>query len=209
VRILRLVAEVEIRSVGAEQLGLVRQLFETERATRHCWCMAFCSTNLQFAMGWYGGGNRRRFEELAVTGHLPMGIVASVDSQPVGWCACGPRLRYLAAIGGRSELLAQLSRNEDADVWLIACIFVARDRRSAGLVLPLLRGAIDLARRNGASAVEGWPLAAGARQADARQAGVLHVGREGVFARLGFRCVQRPSSQRVLMRLDLAGTSAS
>jgi hypothetical protein len=166
--------------------------------------MAFCSTGLQFATGWYGGGNRRRFEAMAVAGPAPMGILASVAGQPVGWCACGPRIRYLAAIGGRTGPLAQRSRNEDHDVWLVACIFVARDHRRSGVVLPLLRGAIALARENGASAVEGWPLAAGVRRA-----GDAHVGREGVFARLGFSCVQRPGSGRVIMRLDLTGPSAS
>ena len=60
-------SEYEIRQVDTDQLELARRLFSGERATRHCWCTAFCSTTWQFARGWYGGGNRRRFEALAGT----------------------------------------------------------------------------------------------------------------------------------------------
>ena len=194
--------EYEVQQVDANQLELVRRLFSAERATRHCWCMAFCSTSRQFAVGWYGGGNRQRFEELARSGRAPMGVLASVDGEPVGWCACGPRARYLTAIAGRSALLAQRPRSEDQQVWLIACIFVRPAHRGSGVVGPLVRGAVSLARENGASAIEAWPLAVGVRRS-----GDLHVGREGAFARFGFRCIQRPNAERAIMRLDLSEES--
>lgn len=188
----------EVQQVGAPQLDLVRQLFGVERVTRRCWCMAFCSTGWRFAAGWYGGGNRRRFEELAANGQAPMGVLAVADGEPVGWCACGPRTRYVTAIAGRSGLLAQRPRSEDQHVWLVACIVVRPDHRGSGVVGPLVRGAVSLARRNGASAIEAWPLAFGVRSP-----GNLHVGREGVFARFGFRCIQRPNAERAIMRVDL------
>jgi len=60
--------------------------------------------------------------------------------------------------------------------------------------------AVDLARHDGAVAVEGWPSAAsGGRSSDA------FLGREEVFADLGFRRVAQPSAGRVVMRLELAG----
>jgi hypothetical protein len=33
------------------------------------------------------------------------------------------------------------------------------------------------------------------------------VGREGAFARFGFRCIQRPNAERAIMRLDLTEES--
>ena len=65
-------------------------------------------------------------------------------------------------------------------------------------------GAVSLARGNGASAIEAWPLAVGVRRS-----GNLHVGREGAFARFGFRCIQRPNAERAIMRLDLTEESMS
>jgi GNAT superfamily N-acetyltransferase len=199
-RILRHMADLEIQRAGADQLDLVRQLFSLDRATRHCWCTAFCSSSWQFATGWFGGGNRRRFEAMASTDHAPMGILALNNREPVGWCACGPRARYTTALAGRSHLLAQRPREDDDQVWLIACVFVRPDHRGLSVAVPLLRGAVLLAREEGGSAIEAWPLAAGV----ARRPGDVHVGRERVFARLGFRCVQRPSAERAIMRLDLA-----
>jgi hypothetical protein len=185
--------------VGADQLAGVRQLFGLQRATRHCWCMAFCSTRAQFAMGWYGGGNRRRFEDLVVSGPASMGVLAVRDGEPLGWCACGPRIRYKAALAGRSSILARRPPEEDDRVWLVACVIVRPEVRVSGAAVRLLRGAVSLAREAGASAVEAWPLADGVRRP-----GDAHVGREGVFARLGFECVERPSAERVIMRVELA-----
>ena len=160
--------------------------------------MAFCTGGWPFATGWYGGGNRRRFASMAASGPAPMGVLASVGEESVGWCACGPRGRYTAAIAGRSSLLADRPRAEDDAVWLVACLFVDPGHRAAGIALPLLRAAVTLARDEGATAVEAWPLATGVRRR-----GEEHVGREGVFARLGFACIERPSADRALMRLEL------
>ena len=129
-----------------------------------------------------------------------MGVLALVDSEPAGWCACGPRSRYLAGISGRSALLNDMPRDEDQSVWLIACLFVAVPFRSHGILLPMLRRAVALSDEQGAAAVEAWPLAGAADRP-----GADHVGREGVFHSLGFTRVQEPSGGRVVMRLDFAG----
>jgi len=64
-----------------------------------------------------------------------------------------------------------------------------------------VRAAVELARREGASAIEGWPLAASERRSSD-----AFLGREQVFKDLGFSCVERPSLERVIMRLELSGT---
>jgi hypothetical protein len=62
-----------------------------------------------------------------------------------------------------------------------------------------VRAAIELARQEGAIAIEGWPLAGPDRRSpDA------FLGREKVFEELGFSCVERPSPQRAIMRLELS-----
>jgi GNAT superfamily N-acetyltransferase len=160
--------------------------------------MAFCETRGQFAAGWFGDGNRHRFEAMATVNSTPMGILASVAGEPVGWCACGPRSRYTVAVSGRSKLLASRAGAEDESVWLLPCLFVRVGHRGHGVTYALVRAAVELARREGAFAIEGWPLAESNRQpADA------FLGREKVFEDLGFSCVERPSPQRVIMRLEL------
>ncbi len=192
--------DVDTRPVGPGPEGLeqLAGLFGTQRTTRHCWCTAFCVSGRRFATGWFGGGNRRSFERMAAAGPTPMGVLASVDGSPVGWCACGPRSRYTAAIDGRSGLLRGLPREEDDDVWLVACLFVAATHRNQGITGTLVRAAVDLARHHGAPAIEGWPLVASTpRSAEA------FVGREEVFRAAGFARLDQPTPPRVLMRLDL------
>ena len=183
--------------VRADRLEALRRLFVTSRSTRHCWCTAFCSSSWQFALGWYGGGNRRRFEAMVGLQSDPLGMLATDAGEPVGWCACGPRERYSSVRSSRTGLLADRPSGDDGLVWFIACVFVRPDRHGGGLILPLLRAAVEAGRVADAAAVEAWPLARGVRRP-----GEAHVGREGVFARLGFESVARPTPHRVLMRLD-------
>lgn len=127
-----------------------------------------------------------------------MGILAFVSGSPVGWVACGPRTRYARSTAGRSSLLRHTEHAEDDSVWLVACYFIHADHRSQGVSHALLSAAIRLAREEGITAVEGWPLAAGHHStADA------HVGREELYEALDFTCVARPTPQRTIMRLEL------
>jgi len=136
---------------------------------------------------------------MASAGSTPMGILAFSAGEPAGWCACGPRSRYAAATSPRSPIMRNRAPSEDGSVWLLPCLLVRAGDRGRGITHALVRAAVELAGREGASAIEGWPLAATQqRSADA------FLGREQVFADLGFRCVDRPSPERAIMRLELS-----
>ncbi len=51
--------------MGLDEVDVLKQLFASERSTSHCWCMSFCTSRSHFAVGWFSGGNRRRFEAMA------------------------------------------------------------------------------------------------------------------------------------------------
>jgi hypothetical protein len=140
--------------------------------------MAFCVTRSQFAAGWFGSGNRHRFEVMAAGSARPMGILAFVAGEPVG-CVVGHAPKTKAS----GSCLASSS---------------GQGGRGQRITYALVRAAVELARREGASAIEGWSLARSDRQSAA-----AFLGREKVFGELGLRSVERPSPQRVIMRLDL------
>lgn len=190
---------VETRPVGPDDLTELAELFESQRNSRHCWCMTFCVTRREFAVGWLNGGNQRRFATMASVSATPMGVLASDAGKAIGWCACGPRSRYIAATSPRSEIMRNRAPAEDETVWLLPCVFVRAGHRGQGVSHALVSAAVALARREGAAAIEGWPLADTVqRSADA------FVGREQMFADLGFRCLDRPTAERVIMRLALS-----
>ena len=188
---------VQTRPVGPGELAALTDLFHSARNTRHCWCMAFCTTRTQLALGWFGGGNRRRFAGMSAD-PVPMGVLATVDDEPVGWAACGPRSRFLAATDPTNTLTAVMRRSEDELVWLAPCLFVRPGRRGTGIPYALVRAAIALAADHHAAAIEGRPVAG-----PDHRPGEDFVGRERVFADLGFRALDRPSPTRVIMRRDL------
>lgn len=186
--------------MGAGEVDAVGQLFGSARTTRHCWCMSFCTDRVGFAAGWFGGGNRRRFETM-VNGSVPMGVLAFIADTPVGWAACGPRSRYLGTRPSRHPLLGVRSRAEDENAWLLPCLFVHAGHRGRGVSHALVAAAVSVARREGAVALESWPLS----EQDAASADA-YVGREQLFGALGFRCVARPTRGRAIMRQDLVET---
>ena len=132
------------------------------------------------------------------TDPVPLGVLATVDDEPVGWAACGPRSRYPAATDPTNSLTAVMQRSEYERVWLAPCLFVRPGHRGTGLTYALVRAAVALATDHHAVALEGWPVAG-----SDRRSGEEFVGREKVFADLGFRVVDRPSPTRVIMRRDL------
>jgi hypothetical protein len=136
---------------------------------------------------------------MAQTEPDPVGLIAVLADEPVGWCACGPRARYSVGSSARSKLVTERELGEAALVWHVACFFVRPDQQGGLLVVSMLREAISLARDHGASAIEAWPLPPGYRSP-----AQAHFGREGMFTRLGFEKVEQPAPDCVIMRLDLA-----
>ncbi|GIM93895.1 GNAT family N-acetyltransferase [Paractinoplanes toevensis] len=185
---------MDIRPAGPAQLADIADLFDSNSTTRGCYCMWFLLRGGAAEAGW-GAGNRARFEEMVNSAGEPAGVLAyDEDGRPVGWCAVGPRRRYAKIL--RSPIL-KTARDpaEDDDVWFVPCFFVRVGHRRGGTTHELLSAAVDLARRHGATAVEGFPLAGPGPHRDDR-----YLGTEPLFAACGFTEVARPSARRVVMR---------
>ncbi len=185
----------DIAPVTADRLSDLEDLFNSNAATEGCWCMGFIVPRSEYYAG-RRGGNRDRFIDLAATADPPLGLLASREGVPVGWCATGPRSRYKVATSNRSILMRR-DPTEDDNVWLVPCFFVRVGHRRSSLTEELLTAAVEFAERYEAAAIEGWPIA------NTYDSPTSFEGREHVFERCGFACVARPSPRRAVMRLDL------
>ena len=126
------------------------------------------------------------------------GLVASLDGEPVGWCAVEPRSAYVGLV--RVYKVPWLGREEDpADdsVWAVTCLFTRAGFRRRGISRALARAAVTFARDRGARALEGYPLTTVGTVAEE-----LHVGTYETFAAAGLREVSRPTARRAVMRID-------
>lgn len=186
---------LKIENLISERIDDLGQLFSTDQVAAGCWCMWFIIPVRDYhAAG--GEGNRVSFSQLAEADTLPMGLLAYRDGEPVGWCAVGPRERYIRA------MKTPTYRGGDAaesGVWFVPCFFIREDARGTGVNKALLEKAISLAKENGASAIEGFPNV-GTKKKSGND---VQVGFESVFSACGFKTIRTPSASRVVMRLDL------
>ena len=188
---------LDIHPVTPDRFDDLADLFESNTATKGCWCMAYIADRKVWQAGWRVGGNRTLFEEMGRTADPPMGLLGYADGAPVAWCAIGPRSRYPRCIGPRAVVLAGRDKDEDDDVWLLTCFFSRVGYRSKGATRAMIDAATALAKQHGAKAIEGIPLVSGAKR------GSEYVGRETSFEACGFECVARPTPQRAVMRREL------
>lgn len=72
----------EIVPVSPERLSDLAELFESNNATKDCWCKAFVVSRSEYYRGRHGG-NRAYFEEMTATADPPLGLLAYRDERPV------------------------------------------------------------------------------------------------------------------------------
>ncbi|TCO47847.1 acetyltransferase (GNAT) family protein [Kribbella antiqua] len=193
--------------VSAEQLRIVpaneadwedlRAVFGTTGDTGRCWCQRFRMLPKET---WASEGPEElaaRLRDQTACGdrkaRATSGLVAYLDSEPVGWCAVAPRADHPRLL--RDYRVPWLGRNEDkADntVWAVTCFVTRVGYRRRGVSRALARAAVGFARERGARAVEGYP--------DFVDGG--SVGTLATFADAGFTEVNRPGQRRAVMRID-------
>ncbi|MSR33069.1 MAG: GNAT family N-acetyltransferase, partial [Gemmataceae bacterium] len=116
----------------------LEKLFGPRGACGGCWCMTWRLEKKHWQES-KGIQNKRSFKKIVQNGERP-GVIAYQGKEPVGWCALAPRDRFVFL--KRSRVLAPL---DDAKVWSITCLFIARPYRQKGLSVQLLKAAAALA----------------------------------------------------------------
>ena len=187
---------VEVHDCTPDRWPDLVAVFEGPGDPGRCWCQWFYrGARVDRASA---EGNRAALQEQV--GRTVPGVLAYLDGEPSGWCAVAPRPSYTRL--ARSRALAGSPADELADtrVWSVTCLVVRRPARRRGLSGPLLAGAVELARRGGATVVEGYPVDLAGGKAPA--AG-LYPGPLPVFLRAGFTEEGRSPQGRPVVRLSV------
>jgi GNAT superfamily N-acetyltransferase len=126
------------------------------------------------------------------------GLVAYLDGEPAGWCAVEPRTAFIGLVrNNRVPWEGRAEDKADAGVWAVTCLFTRVGFRRRGVSRALALAAVDFARRHGARALEGYPIVSTNAMLEE-----LLVGTPSVFADAGLTEVSRPTSRRIVMRID-------
>ena len=126
------------------------------------------------------------------------GLLAYVDDQPVGWTRVGPRSDFPRVSDNRA-LPKVLT--EDPGVWWVTCFAVDNRHRRSGVGSALLKAAVEFARENGATALEGHPVDVAALSAARVGGSAGFTGTVAMFSAAGFTEVARTYPTRPVMRL--------
>ncbi len=160
--------------------------FSQPGAPKYCWCMVWRRTAAEAKL--QAPADRKRMMMERIDAGTPVGLLAYRKGQAVGWVSIAPRETH-RALGGPPAQPGEI-------VWSLVCFYVPRASRGEGLVRRLLAGAVDHARRNGATVVEAYPV-------DPESPSFRFMGFVPVFAEAGFRDLGMTGTRRHVMRLDL------
>jgi GNAT superfamily N-acetyltransferase len=189
--------EVVIKPLTTARFEDLSSLFMQGGDPKWCWCMFFRAKS-----SWGTSTAKKNRESLRglAARKLAPGLVAYQDGEAVGWVSLAPREEY-----DRLEASKVLARIDDKPVWSIVCFVVSRRRRGQGIAAALLAGAIEYARRHGASTLEAYPVADDRGRIPASAA--FH-GAQSMYARAGFTVAEvrqwnKATPRRPIMRLEL------
>ncbi len=124
----------------------------------------------------------------------------SAGREPVGWVAVEPRTAYPRLARVRTVWSSRQEDKADDSVWAVTCFVTRKGYRRRGITYALAAATVGYARKNGARALEGYPMIT--EPGKEITWGELYVGSRQVFAEADFAEVSRPSPRRVVMRVD-------
>ncbi len=181
----RAASDFEFHPLTSDRWSDLVKLFEHHGNPGYCWCMTWRATSAEYKQ--LDSAGRKRALHSIVQSHIPIGILAYRDGEPIGWCSIAPRETY-----ARLEKSTTLKRVDDQPVWSVVCFFVRRDMRGQGLALQLLTAAVEYAAEQGAHIVEGYPVEPGQSY--------QFMGSPTLFKAAGFHEVARTENDRSIVR---------
>jgi len=170
---------LEVRALEAGDFAALEQLFGARGACGGCWCMAWRLPHKIWEER-RGDLNKRALRKLVQSGKAS-GVLAFAGGRAVGWCSVGPRADFVGLEAKRS-----LATDWDERTWSVTCFYTEKEWRGQGLGRALLAAAVELAKRHGATRIEGYPASPPKDGGDLPPA-FAWTGLPSVFERCGFR----------------------
>ncbi|MGH8646854.1 MAG: GNAT family N-acetyltransferase, partial [Gammaproteobacteria bacterium] len=137
------------------------------------------------------GASRKAAMCARVLGATPVGLLGYSEGEPVAWCSVAPRSTYRRLVGGDAP---------DDGIWSIACFFVVRSLRDAGITTQIIEAAVQHAQARGATMVEAYPV-------EADSPSYRFMGFVPLFEAAGFIEVGREGKRRHVMQVQVRSST--
>jgi GNAT superfamily N-acetyltransferase len=170
------------------------ELFGERGACGNCWCMYFRLKKDEFTEGKQNDGNKNAMKDMVWHGK-PTGVIGLYDGKAIGWCAFAPREEYIKLANSRVH-----KPIDDLPVWSITCFFIDKEFRRMGVSVALLKGVVDIARKQKIKIIEAYPTIP---TQPTLPDSFAWIGLYKSFERAGFKIVDRTSKSRPMVRYYL------
>lgn len=170
--------KITVKELSPKLWPDVEALFGEKGAVGGCWCMSW---RVEKGEDWgeiKGAVAKARFKKLVTTGKA-FGVIAYGDGKPVGWCSIGPRRDY-----AKLDRAPSFKCDDADEVWSAPCFYVAKEARGFGVGTQMLALAEKIARKNGAKALEGYPVKT--KEGKALPAAFVWTGTTPLFEKSGY-----------------------
>lgn len=189
-----ILTDLTFEPLSKKNWPLFVQLFGERGACGNCWCMYFRLRKDEFVAGKENDGNKEAMKELVWAGE-PTGVLGIYEGQAIGWCAFAPREEYLKLANSRVH-----KPIDNEMVWSVTCFFVDKNFRRMGVSVAMLKGLIEVARKQKVKIIEAYPTIPTQEKLPDSFA---WIGLYKSFERAGFRIVDRTSMSRPMVRYYL------
>jgi predicted GNAT family acetyltransferase len=184
-------ARILVREIEPGDWVVIEALFGDKGACGGCWCMYW-----RVPIGgktWQGRSNdrnRKDFKKLVTSGRV-FGCLAFCGNEPVGWCCIGPRADF-----PRLARVKALATEWTDRTWSITCFYIPSKWRGRGVATRLVEHAVIVARKHGATELEGYPVAPAKGGESKIPAAFAWTGVTPLFERRQFVKITLPGQSR-------------
>lgn len=162
-------------------------LFEAKGCPSYCWCMAWRAVKDE-VKDTSSSGRKAQMKRRFRSG-TPVGLLGyDGGKEPVAWVSIAPKDTYRPLGGPDAE--------PGEKIWSLACMFVRRPLRGAGLGHELIAAATAYAKKRGATLIEAYPV-------DPKSPSYRFMGFVPAFESAGFEEIGKAGTRRHVMRLAL------
>lgn len=182
---------LKFKSLSIDTWNDFTTLFSPNGACGNCWCTLWRVPKMVHDAG-KAGGNKRYMHSLVKQGkHI--GLLFYKKEDVIAWCSVGPRKDFPQL--NKSRLFKPV---DDKDVWSITCLFIQKTARKKNLSSKIIKKAALYALKNGAKAVESYPVEPKDKTADV----FVWTGIQSSYEKAGFEMIKKVSETRSIMRLS-------
>ena len=192
--------EITVRELKPELLPDYLSLFDKSFTDFPDWAGCYCGFYETDEKDWdpseKAGPEHRKWKSEQISAGRAGGLLAYVDSKPVGWCNAQPRARFANM---RSYAVAVTDPREP--VGSIMCFLVSPGHRRRGVATALVQGACDMFHRNGLLVAEAYPRPS-SRQSGVPWAEENYKGSLNMYLKNGFE-IHRKLERFAIVRKQL------